>query len=314
MEPTITIGLPVFNGERFLAQAIDSILAQSYADFELIISDNGSTDGTSEICKRYAAIDRRVGVMRQAVNQGGAANFNCVFQAARGRYFKWAAHDDVLHRDNLAHSLAALEAAPDAVAVHGQVELIGVDGEPLGADPFPLRHVGAPRPSERFADLILTPHWNLWAYALMRPNMLAQTDLFAPYTSADRVLLAHLALLGRFVELPEVLLFFRDQPERASRKIPDRLRRRRWLRAVGPLPALEWYDPANAGRIAFPQWTLWRHYFDVVRRVDLPASERTACQLALLRWLLHNRNAVKLGRDLLLAAERRLQGAAQTAP
>ena len=314
MEPTVTIGLPVFNGERYLAEAIESILAQSYADFELIISDNASNDGTSEICMRYAAVDRRVRILRHDVNVGGAANFNGVFGAARGRYFKWAAHDDVLHRDNLARTLATLEAAPDAVAVHSRVELIGAAGERLGDDPFPLRCVDSPRPSERFADLVLTPHWNLWTYALMRANVLAQTDLLAPYTSSDRVLLAHLALLGRFIELPDVLLFFRDQPERASKKIPDRLRRRRWLSAVGPLPVAEWYDPSNAGRIGFPQWTLWRRYFEVVRRVDLPATERAACQLALLRWLLRNRNAIKLVRDVLLAAERRLQRTAETAP
>ena len=307
MQPTISIGLPVFNGERYLAEAIESILAQSFEDFELIVSDNASDDRTAEISRGYAAGDRRVRVIRHDVNIGGAANFNSVFHAARGRYFKWVAHDDVLHPDNLARTLAVLEATPDAVAVHCRVEVIGAAGERLGGEPFPLRRIGSARASERFADLILTPHWNLWTYGLMRPSALAKTDLLAPYTSSDRVLLAHLALLGRFIELPEVLFFFRDQPERASKKIPDRLRRQRWLRAVGPLPAAEWYDPAKAGGIFFPQWNLWRRYFEVVRRADLPANERVACQLALVRWLLRNRNAIKLVRDVLLAAEHRLQ-------
>jgi hypothetical protein len=249
--------------------------------------------------------------VRHDVNIGGAANFNSVFHAARGRYFKWMAHDDVLHADNLARTLAAMEASPDAVAVHCRVEVIGATGERLGAEPFPLHHLHSPRPSERFADLVLTPHWNLWTYALMRPSVLAKTALLAPYTSSDRVMLAHLALLGRFVELPEVLFFFRDQPERASKKIPDRLLRPRWLRAVGPLPAAEWYDPAKAGGTFFPQWNLWRRYFEVVSRVDLSASEKAACRLALLRWLLRNRNAIRLVRDLLLAAEQRLQRGAR---
>lgn len=313
-EPIVTVGLPVFNGERYLAEAIESILAQSYGDFELILSDNASTDGTAEICARYAAGDQRVRVVRHDTNVGAAANFNGLFRAARGAYFKWAAHDDVLHADYLARTLAVLEMTPDAVAVHSRVGFIGAAGECLGDDPFPLRRVGSPRASERFEDVVLTSHWSFWAFALMRTSLLARTGLIGSYTSSDRVLLAHLALLGRFIEFPEVLFFSRDHGERALKKIPNRLRLPRWLRAVGPLPAAEWYDPAHAGRIFFPQWNLWRRYHDVVRNADLPAAERARCRLVLLRWLLRNRNAAKLFRDVILAVEQRLQSGAGTAP
>jgi glycosyltransferase involved in cell wall biosynthesis len=93
--PRVSIGLPVYNGERFLKDALDSILSQTYRDFELIISDNASSDHTEEICRRYAARDERVRYYRYDNNVGAARNFNRVFQLSRGEYFKWAAHDDI---------------------------------------------------------------------------------------------------------------------------------------------------------------------------------------------------------------------------
>ena len=308
--PTVTIGLPVFNGERYLASAIESILTQSYGDFELIVSDNASTDATPDLCAGFAALDDRIKFRRNDVNAGAAANFNQVFRCGRGRYFKWAAHDDVLEREYLARTVEALQTAPEAVAAHSFVEFIDEEGHRLHADPFPLHRIGSSRPSERFADLILTAHWSFWAFALMRTELLGRTDLIRAYASSDRILLAHLALLGRFVEVPEVLFLSRDHPERALKRIPSRLRLGRILRAVGPLPAADWYDPAHSGRIVFPQWNLWRRYLEIVRRADLEPTERAACRRALGRWFLRNRNAVKLVRDVALAAEQWLQRAA----
>ena len=93
--PRVSIGLPVYNGENFLEFALDSILGQTFQDFELIISDNASTDATESICRRYAAKDSRIRYYRNPNNQGAAQNYNRVFALARGEYFKWAAHDDV---------------------------------------------------------------------------------------------------------------------------------------------------------------------------------------------------------------------------
>jgi glycosyltransferase involved in cell wall biosynthesis len=301
--PTVTIGLPVFNGERYLASAIESILAQTFTDFELLLSDNASTDATPDICADFAARDDRVQFERNDANVGAAANFNRVFRRAHGRYFKWAAHDDLLEREYLARTVEALRANPDAVAAHSSVEFIDGDGRRLHADPFPLHRVGSPRPSERFADLVLTPHWSFWSFALMRTEMLNRTDLIGSYTSSDRVLLAQLALLGRFVQVPEVAFLSRDHPERALKRVPNRLRLPRIFRAIGPLPAAEWYDPAHSERIVFPQWYLWSRYWDVVRRAALDPAEHAGCRRALLQWLLRNRNAIKLVRDLALAAE-----------
>lgn len=307
----MSIGLPVFNGERYLGKAIESILAQTYGDFELIVSDNASTDGTAAICARFAALDHRVRIAHSASNRGAAANFNQTVQMAQGRYFKWAAHDDLLRETYLARTVAVLEGAPDAIAAHSRVAFIDEDDGLIRDDPFPLRNAAAPRPSQRFANAILTPHWCFWAFSLIRTELLLKTDLIGAYTSSDRVLIAHLALLGCLVEVPETLFLTREHPERALSKIPQRLRFGRVLRAVGPLPAAEWYDPARAGRIVFPQWNLWRRYVDIVRRSGLERSERAGCEAALVRWLGCNRNAVKLLRDVVLAGEQILLRASE---
>src|SRR5687767_6137887 len=93
-EPALSIGLPVYNGERYLREAIGSILSQDFTDFELIISDNASTDGTAAICAFYAARDARIRYHRSETNLGAAPNHRRVFELARAPFFKWAAHDD----------------------------------------------------------------------------------------------------------------------------------------------------------------------------------------------------------------------------
>ena len=97
--PRLSIGLPVYNGEDFLAESLDSLLGQTYEDFELIISDNASTDGTADICRRYEKQDSRIRYIRQPRNLGCAPNHNVLVQYARGELFKWASHDDLYGRE-----------------------------------------------------------------------------------------------------------------------------------------------------------------------------------------------------------------------
>jgi glycosyltransferase involved in cell wall biosynthesis len=120
----VSIGLPVFNGENYLEAAVDSILAQTFKDFELIISDNASTDRTQEICQRYCGRDSRVRYFRSEQNHGAAWNFNRVFELASGEYFKWAAHDDMIAPDFLQKCVAVLDEDPTVVLCHSQVQFI----------------------------------------------------------------------------------------------------------------------------------------------------------------------------------------------
>jgi glycosyltransferase involved in cell wall biosynthesis len=105
----ITIGMPVYNGAQYLSAAIESILAQSYGDFDLLISDNASTDGTEEICRTYGKNDQRFRYIRQPQNVGAAANHNLLVSMTDSLYFKWAAHDDLLAPGFLATCVDVLD-------------------------------------------------------------------------------------------------------------------------------------------------------------------------------------------------------------
>jgi len=107
--PRLSIGLPVYNGEEYLAESFDALLGQTYEDFELVVSDNASTDGTEAICRKYAAQDSRIRYLRLPRNIGATPNHNHVFAESRGELFKWASHDDLYGRDLLRLCVEALD-------------------------------------------------------------------------------------------------------------------------------------------------------------------------------------------------------------
>ena len=106
--PKISIGMPVYNGEKYIREALDSLLAQTFTDFELIISDNASTDNTEKICREYMSIDNRISYLRQVKNVGAVANFDFVLAQAKSSCFMWAAHDDVWDKEYLNSGLLLL--------------------------------------------------------------------------------------------------------------------------------------------------------------------------------------------------------------
>ena len=126
--PRVSIGMPVYNGADHVAKAIQAILSQTFEDFELVISDNASSDGTDQICRRYAALDPRIRYCRNDHNLGAAANYNRVFELARAEYFKWAAHDDLYAPEYLERCVAEL----DSSAAGGRAVLSPLQGDRLG--------------------------------------------------------------------------------------------------------------------------------------------------------------------------------------
>jgi len=136
--PRMSIGLPVFNGGRFLKDTVDSVLAQTFDDFELIISDNASTDDTEEIARAYAARDQRVRYFRNEANLGAAKNFNRVFELARGEYFKWTAHDDICAPSFLLRCIEVLDRDPSVTLCYTRQIDIDEQGQILGRNPYDL--------------------------------------------------------------------------------------------------------------------------------------------------------------------------------
>lgn len=127
--PKVSIGLPVYNGENFIKEAINSILNQTFEDFELIISDNASTDQTEAICHTYVAQDQRVRYFRNLENLEAAENFNRVFQSAIGKYFKWADHDDLCAFTFLAECVNVLDREPTIILCHARTITINAQGK-----------------------------------------------------------------------------------------------------------------------------------------------------------------------------------------
>lgn len=234
--PRVSIGLPVYNGEAYLAKAIESLLGQTFRDFELIISDNASTDGTEAICREYAKQDGRIRYERQGRNLGAAENFNRAAQLARGEYFRWAAHDDVCGPQLLDRCVEALDANPKAILAQGQAAIIDRHGRviatPDGQGQMelldPPRLMDSADPARRFGELLLRTKWCFDIFGLMRLSALRRTHGHEPYYGSDKVILASLCLMGPFVTVPQVLFYRRHHPD-SSTGIKESAQRQLWI-------------------------------------------------------------------------------------
>ena len=151
--PRLSIGLPVYNGEDFLAESLDSLLGQTYEDFELIISDNASTDGTADICRGYAKQDSRIRYIRQPRNLGCAPNHNVLVQYARGDLFKWVSHDDLYGRELIERAIEALDEYPQVVLANCWTAMIDSSRTVTKAVRYTL-DTESPRAPERFRSML----------------------------------------------------------------------------------------------------------------------------------------------------------------
>jgi glycosyltransferase involved in cell wall biosynthesis len=301
-KPKVSIGLPVYNGERFVAAAIESVLGQTFAGLELVISDNASTDRTEEICRDYAARDTRVRYSRNSSNIGVNPNFRRVFRLARAEYFKWVAHDDLQTADFLEKAVPVLDSNPHIVVCYPRVAVINERGEHItsrsyGLDPDLARNG---RPQDRLEKIL----WINWGsppiYGLMRSSVLARTPLLATTYAADQVLLAELALHGGFHELPEELLLHREHANRSVHVNPSRL------------ALMRFQDPSNSTGVIFPAWRVMRDYFAAVNRAPLDWHSRMTCRKYILRWAKYHRS--ELFEDLSLALGRGAARKPRTSP
>jgi glycosyltransferase involved in cell wall biosynthesis len=231
--PIVSIGMPVFNGADYIHRSLGSLLAQDYDDFEIIISDNASTDQTEEICRQFVREDNRIRYVRNQTNLGAARNYNNVFHLARGRFFKWAAHDDECHPAMIRRCVETLDNAPPfVVMVYPLAELIDGQGARVCA---PLDHIEVkdPRPHRRLGRLL----WSLSmcdpVFGVIKSEYLRQTQLIGPFFGADYVLLAELAMLGQIWEHNEILFRLRAHPKRSMQANANSRTRTAWYCRVG---------------------------------------------------------------------------------
>jgi len=287
LSPTrrVTIGVPVFNGENYVAEALDSLLAQTYQDFELIISDNASTDATEEICRRYACRDSRIRYVRNDANVGASKNFNQLVALAMGEYFKWAAHDDLCGPQFLERCVDALDRDLSVVLSYPWSKAIDGDGVVV-RDFEPMPKLGSNKVHERFFQCVCVAHPQNPIFGVVRTERLRETRLIGTYMSADRVLLGELVLLGRFCEVPEFLFFKRHHPRQHWRAHSSRRLRQ------------EWWDPARAGKRGFRTWRLLREHLRSIHCAPITWHERVRSYVCIGSWI--RRNWRSLSRDLLL--------------
>lgn len=280
--PKVSIGLPVYNGDEFLSKAIESILGQTFTDFELIISDNASTDNTAAICQYYAALDPRVRYYRNATNIGGANNGNRTFALARGGYFRWAAHDDLCAPTLIEKCVAVLDHNPEIVLCYTQT--VNIDQTGKVRDISTLNRGTSAKAYQRFRGLAFRNDYCEPSYGLMRSADLRQTRMEQDFTGSDRVLLCEMAFRGRFYEIMEPLFYKRHHAKNVY--IDWRAR-------------MAWFNPAWKGKITFPNWLQFLNYLSAIRQGPISAQEKLYCYLVMGGWLFaHGHSMIK---DLLVA-------------
>lgn len=288
-EPAVSIGIPVFNGENFLEATLDSLLSQTFGDFEIVISDNASTDRTEDLVRDVAAGDTRIRYVRQPRNLGAAPNYNTVFQLSRAPLFKWAAHDDVCEPEFVQRCVDALRKDEEAVGAFPLSRTIGVAGEPIRLSPSHsgLTHA---RANARL-ESVLAKRDTFPVFGVYRREAVERTSGHGGYTGSDRILLAELALAGRLIEVPERLFRFRIHPEQSIAISDGRLFSRHHREA--------WFDTSRDQRIVFPYWRRAGGFISAVRQAPLTSRERTRCMMTVLGWAVGSWKG--LGLDVLAA-------------
>lgn len=246
--PRVSVGMPVYNSATWVEPAIESILKQTCQDFELVISDNASTDATYAICERFARADSRIRLLRNAQNIGANRNYMAVLRASRGQYFKWASSNDVCAPTFIEKCIAALEQDPTAVLACPRSYLFRDSRET--AEPYDRDlELMAAEPAVRFLTMQNSMGLNNAVNGVIRRSALDKVSTMGSYRRADIVLMAELALLGKFLLLDE-RLFYRRMSEDAATQLKSDKEIERHLVPTARAPL---------------RWQIWRYQFAVLR-------------------------------------------------
>lgn len=283
----VSIGVPVYNDDRFLAQTLDCLISQTYRDCEIIICDNCSTDNTEQISRSFANKDARIQYHRNSTNIGVSRNFNLSFHLAGGEYFKWAAANDLCATDMVERCVEVLDRRPDVVLCFARTCIID-ENSALKEDYDDQLDLQFDRPSERFQALIRNIGLVNAPYGLVRSSVLRSTLLEQPYSNSDIVLLAELALHGKFVQVRETS-FFRRMFDITAYKYPS------------PYDRMIVYEPTNPRRFSLPHWWLLKDFLTVIYQAPITHSERLRCLAYMHIWM--RRWGRGLLRDLKVAAK-----------
>lgn len=290
--PRVVVGLPVYNGKKFIGAAIESHLSQSFGDFLLVVSDNGSTDETPAICEAYAAKDPRVQVWRSPQNRGILWNHRRVLEAITSpdQYFRWAGADDILEPGLLQLMVDTLDLRPDASAVMSNTRNIDDEGRIIGAMSRAL-DLQSPSVSQRAWDLLMARFQHIVAYGLMRASVLQSMRTGPHYFGWDEIFIWELTLRGQIVQPEGPALLRRFHPGSISRvKTAKELRK--------------WVEPNAKSGMNFPHWNWAWERLRVLFATPMPAGERLRIARMVARHTAWQR--AQLTRDVVQATKRGL--------
>lgn len=298
---SVSVGLPVWNGEPHISCAIESVIGQTFEKFAFVISDNNSSDRTEEICRYFAKVDNRITYIRNIENIGITANYNMAFLAAPDSdYFMWLAHDDCVDKHFLERCIERLEHCPENGLCHTAVMMIDEFGKRLGVYGNEMRGASSPEPHRRLRCVLLEDPYCQSVFSLYRTSVLRRTNLHGRHHNSDRVLVAEMALLAPFHYLNEALF-------------SNRIHGKRYTSSVKAHGWSSWHDPHSAHKRQFPLWISYGRYIDGVGKIVSGRKQRLLCYCELIRWWFVGANLIRMLVDALSAYEPRVFDFAQRA-
>jgi glycosyltransferase involved in cell wall biosynthesis len=276
--PLVSMGLPVYNGENFVAEAIECALSQTRSDWELIVSDNASTDRTVSICREYAAKDSRIRVYQNERNMGVSLNYNYVFQRSRGRYFKWITHDDLFGAEFVERCILELEKDDRVVLSFPKLVYVDAGGGVLRRQTSELS-ISGPTAESRVNQLMRLEAEGtdiFWSqFGLIRRDVLEETGLMGLYNGSDQVLLFELALRGSFKQVEGEFFFRREHPAAST------------LRSGWTAKERAMFVYADDGRtLVFPYCRMLKEHVVSICNSTVPFWSKAQCTAAVLKRFL----------------------------
>ena len=279
--PPVSIAIPAYNGEHYIAQSIESLLSQTYGDFELVISDNASTDGTEAICRHYAAADERVRYVRRSENIGGPGNFRYVFSLCSGKYHKWSTADDHWHPEFLREAVAILDTRPKVVLCYPKTQLIDAAGHRI-EDYDDNLDLADESPRQRVRELYSRIGLCNAHLGLLRRDAMLKTKLIAGHLASDVDFLVEMALIGKFHLLPEVRFFRRFHSASSS-----------WARGDDKHQAAYYAPKANVNALSgVGTWRRFGFQLGAIGRSPATFADKIALSFDVLRRVRYERGTL----------------------
>jgi len=264
--PYVRVGIPVFNEERYIGQAIESVLQQDYPNLEILVADNASTDGTRRVCETLARSDARIRYIRHEVNRGASENFRYVFEGCEAPYFIWVGSHDVLKPDFISKCIVAHQNNPDTVLAYPRTQIIDSDDNVL-IEVTPDRIDTQMKPTkERVLQIVRELTWCNMMYGVFRTMALSKCRQYVFCRGPDHVLLMEISLLGSIELIPEVLFIRREHRSDAFEPLSEDEYTIRQLKRLKP-------DAFDLGPLR-PHWKMGFEHILGILRARIPLVDR----------------------------------------